>query len=81
MGDQSQGNKKTIRNLAIFAVLVIAIGWLGRCFPKRYNSAELHQGKEWHGVSVLSCYRGTIDYSFPRVSRCWYILAAAERQW
>ena len=30
MDTQSQSNRRTVRNLAIFTLLVIALGWLGR---------------------------------------------------
>ena len=39
MDTQSQNNEHTVRNLAIFALLVIALGWLGRWLDSLMGSA------------------------------------------
>ena len=44
MDTQSQSNKRTVRNLAIFTFLVMALGWLGRWADSLMGSAPSEEG-------------------------------------
>ena len=44
MDTKSQSNKHTVRNLAIFTFLVIALGWLGRWLDSLMGSAPSQEG-------------------------------------
>lgn len=44
MDTQSQNNKRTVRNLAIFTFLVIALGWLGRWLDSLTGSTSPQEG-------------------------------------